>query len=193
MKASKPIYTILFCAMLFSCKTDPPSSTVSFNKQLFDRERSAWEALNLTDYHWTERDSGALGPGNKVKLTVVDGRFSRVEAVDSWLIEQVAEHEGTYSLTNRYKAGTISGLYEWIDRWYAETMQKISSGEYDLLHAEISYDSVYHYPESVSLSSGKTPAVSAADTAAPSADGNIYWPMGHAPTRVYITDFGTDD
>jgi hypothetical protein len=192
MKASKLIYSILFCAMLFSCKTDPPSPYVSFNKQLFDRERSAWEALNLANYHWTERDSGALGPGHKVTLTVRNGSFAHVETVDPWLLELVSDYEAvgrTYPWDDRYKAGTISGLYSWINQWYNENMQKISSGQYDLLQAEISYNSDYHYPETVSLSSGKMPA----DTAAPSADGNIYWPMGHVPTRVYITDFGNDD
>jgi hypothetical protein len=116
---------------------------VEFDKEQFDRERTAWEALNIDAYQYIQNFS-YLMPGIPLKITVAgDKKVSSepINADDEQFLQ--GENSKYYCFAN-----TIDTIFDRIEADIARDTARLQNNEDDLsgISVEITYNAQYHYP-----------------------------------------------
>ena len=171
----KSVLLLICCAVLFSCENNFKSSCV-FDQTAFYENKSKWEELNLQDYSFEYEITTYMPfPLYKVSSEVKNGNGSvKFYEIDS---ENYIETEPI----ENYSYGTISRLFDFIEKRYKDDKADFDNSMYANINYEISYDETYGYPVSVSL-------FSCFDY---KRTGPAEWtsPNGIFSTKIEITDF----
>ena len=141
----KSVLLLICCAVLFSCENNFKSSCV-FDQTAFYENKSKWEELNLQDYSFEYEITTYMPfPLYKVSSEVKNGNGSvKFYEIDS---ENYIETEPI----ENYSYGTISRLFDFIEKRYKDDKADFDNSMYANINYEISYDETYGYPVSVSL------------------------------------------
>ena len=132
----KILFLIVPLLLLVSCGDQ---STISFDKEEFDRQRALWEAQGLEDYSVIQEIFSPAGPSD-ARVFVGDTAI--------YQIENLTQYEN-YNPDNFYPFMTVSYLYTWIANGYTDSVNRITRGEKADLTIRIRYNDTWHYPEDV--------------------------------------------
>jgi hypothetical protein len=136
--------SIILCLVFFSCEiVTTGGQGVEFDREQFDRERTAWEALNIDAYQYTQ-NFASLTTGIPLKITVAEGKKVGSEPIiadDERFLQ--GEHEARYCF-----ADTINAIFDRIEADIARDTARIQNVNDDLsgILVIITYDTQYHYP-----------------------------------------------
>jgi len=127
---------------------------VDFDRDTFDRERAAWEALSMTDYAVTEDfEMSSAAPGVMARITVRGGIIADKENLTEWELEQ-PESIGVNGPLAFSRVKTVPEIYDWILQ-ECEEFSTYATGS-RRLSIEVSYDKTYHFPVSVDTNVSST-------------------------------------
>jgi hypothetical protein len=145
--------SIILCLLCVSCSvvTTGGIHGVEFDREQFDRERAAWEALDIGAYQYTQ-NFASLTTGIPLKITVADGKKMSsvpINADDEQFLQ--GENEEWYCF-----ADTINAIFDRIESDIARDTARLQNNEDDLtgILVEITYDAQYHYPTLVDYELG---------------------------------------
>lgn len=130
---------ILVCicaASLISCSSKY-LKTKEFDRVKFNKERSAWNSLNISSYQFTENlFYGA--PNAALRITVTNGVRTNAEVLDG----RDPDYEA------RPFADSIEDIFARVESDFDADSKILDSQTGDLiaLFVEITYDETYHYP-----------------------------------------------
>jgi hypothetical protein len=137
--------SIILCLLCVSCKVVITGGIqgVEFDRDQFDRERAAWEALNIDAYQYTQ-NFASLTPGIPLKITVAGDKKVSSEPVNADDEQFLQGENGEWYCF----ADTISAIFDRIEVDIARDAARLENNEADLsgISVEITYDAQYHYP-----------------------------------------------
>lgn len=113
-------------------------------KELYERERAAWEELNIKNYQFTRTQlSDADWYEDPITINIEEGKSP--EIVDFWLLPS---YYTDYPENIHFKS--ISELFDCI-KSDLDSIKSIENGTYDgyktkSVYLKIKYDPQYHYP-----------------------------------------------
>jgi len=151
LKVAK-ILVIISTIFLYSCGIFGDDLIVKMDKKTFEKERNLWNNQNLKNYKFTYKYFNDAGPIGPIKITVTE---------------------------NEKPQKTIPEIYDYISETF-DYIESVKNGTYDGRHKirsitlDITYDTKYHYPTKVDLSTGYVESI----------DGGAYY-------TLEITDFFT--
>ena len=147
MKGKYLYFFLIGILMIFynSCDvSNKDNITIKMDKETFLKERNEWNNQNLTNYQFTYNFFNDAGPIGPVTITIKENEIPVIEYPnqnnDHIIAENISEIydfiNGTFDFIESVKNGTYNGY-------------KIKS-----ITLNISYDTQYHYPKEVHLSTG---------------------------------------
>ncbi|MDR2583807.1 MAG: DUF6174 domain-containing protein [Fibromonadaceae bacterium] len=161
MKVAKILFVIL-TIFLYSCALFY-DLTIRADKRTFEKEHNLWNNQNLKNYQFTYKYfSSGTGPIGPIKITVTENE------------EPIIENQ----YNEDFILKTIPEIYDYISGTF-DYIESVKNGTYDghkirSITLDISYDTMYHYPKKVDLSTGYVESVA----------GGAYY-------TLEITDFST--
>jgi hypothetical protein len=132
-------FIVALCVFQNSCEP----VDIQMDKEKFDRERAAWNSLNLKNYQFTyQHFSASTGPFGPYTITVRENE------------ETVVENTGRHADNLTFK--TIEEVYAYAGRTF-ELAKSVKDGSYDghklrSIIFNITYDAQHHYPTQAELS-----------------------------------------
>jgi len=140
-------FSLIFIFMIFfnSCDIfNKDDITIKMDKESFEKEHIAWNNQNLANYRFTYNffdDAGPIGP---VTITIKENEIPVIENSDQYNDYIIAEN--------------ISEIYDFINGTF-DFIESVKNGTYNghkikSITLNISYDTQYHYPKEVNLSTG---------------------------------------
>jgi hypothetical protein len=116
---------------------------VEFDRDQFDRERTAWEALDIDAYQYTQ-NFASLTTGIPLKITVAAGKKVGSEPIiadDQQFLQGESGEQYCF-------ADTINAIFDRIESDIARDTVRLQNTQDDLsgISVIITYDSQYHYP-----------------------------------------------
>jgi hypothetical protein len=130
------------CFLPLSCEPDPELAhvdVVQFDQAQFDRERAAWNASNVKNYHFNMYVDG-MASRSIIRFVIENGAFKERQII------QTGKHDYVYS-----GGFTIPAFYAEIERTVQDARKQYDGRNPDEIRFSINvaYNTRHHFPVSI--------------------------------------------